>query len=87
MPVARPPPSATIISSAVVTILFTELYLRLIIEYILYRSEVYDRIVQFSRAKKEAEAIYYNRRLIIKIFKPGDLVILYQKKIGKLEER
>lgn len=60
---------------------------RLVHQYLSYRSELHDRVSQASVARKEREALRYNKGVRPDVFAQGDLVMLYQKSVGKLQPR
>ena len=59
----------------------------LVQQYLSYRSELHDRVSQASVARKEKEAARYNKGVRLTVFAPGDLAMLYQKNVGKLQQR
>lgn len=60
---------------------------RLVQQYLSYRSELHDTVRRLSLARKEQEAARYNKGVRLRVFAPGDLVMLYQKDAGKLQPR
>ena len=61
---------------------------RLVQQYISYRSELHDQVAQRSIARKEQEAIKFNRGVRHNtVFANKDLVMLHQKASGKLQPR
>lgn len=60
---------------------------RLVQQYLSYRSELHDRVAQMSIARKEQEAMKYNKGVRPAVFSAGDLVMLHQKTSGKLQPR
>lgn len=60
---------------------------QIIQEFITSQSQLRDIVSARSNQKKIAEADRFNRGIIHCTFVPGDLVLLYQNKTGKLEPR
>lgn len=55
--------------------------------FVSLRSQLHDLVRAKSDQKKDAEALYFNKGIIQYSFSPGNLIVLYQKKSGKLEPR
>ena len=62
-------------------------HVQMVGQYVQYRAEMYDSIAQASRQKKEAEAVRYDKGLNKVIHHIGNLVMVYQKGVAKLQPR
>lgn len=60
---------------------------RLVREYCNYRAQTHDRIRQLSREKQERDAERYDAGVSRVYHEIDSLVMVYQKKVGKLEAR
>lgn len=56
-------------------------------EYCKYRAQTHDRIRQLSREKQERDAERYDAGVSRVYHEIDSLVMVYQKKVGKLEAR
>lgn len=59
-------------------------YAKVVREYLLHLADVYDSVVVASNLRKDTEVERYNRGIKLAVHHVGDLVMLYQKKSGKL---
>ena len=83
----KPMAEANSVRACVVSLSDPFEHVRLVQQYLTYRSELHDRVAQASVARKEKEAARYNKGVRLAVFAPGNLAMLYQKNAGKLQPR